>query len=319
MSSWQATLTLSGGGARGIAHLGAIEELLRAGLVAERIVGVSIGSLVGALYAFEPDIEHIQKKARDYLHSPEFAQHQKHLLGAHPASAEASTGGFRAGYERMAHYVRANQLLHRAVRRGALLPGRLLEAVVNHLLPEADITDAAIPLSIVAVDLNTGRPVVLDRGPVRLAVRASASVPGVFPPIPLNDQLLCDIGGFYSLPLSIARKYAPETLVAVDVDATLKPLSRSPTALEILIRMNDIAGAMFRQHLSEEADLTILPEVGDVHWFDFRTFDAMRESGRVAARAALSGFTPPQGWFQRLFTWRPGMETERQREIATQS
>lgn len=301
---WRATLALSGGGARGIAHLGAIEELLYAGLTVERIVGVSIGSLAGAMFAFEPDIIRVQQKTREYLRSPEFLQHQKNLFGANQEPLNRPEGNLRAGYHRIADFLRANRMLYRGARRSSLLPGTLLESVVNRLLPNADIADALVPLSIVAVDLHTGQPVVFDKGPVRLAVRASGSVPGIFPPIPYEGRLLSDIGGFSTMPLRVARTYRPETVVAVNVDGRLKPMTESPTALEVLIRMIDIGSVMFREHLREEADLSILPDVKDVAWFDFRMADAMVEAGRAAARTALQNFTPPRNWLRRIFVKR---------------
>lgn len=300
MKARSATLALGGGGARGVAHLGAIEELLAADLAVERIVGVSSGSLVGAMFAFEPDIALVARRTLDFLKSSKFACQQQHLLGAHPVPATTMTGGVLNRYHRLADLVRANRMFYRAVRQSSLLPGRLLEEVVNHLLPDADIADARVPLSIVAVDLDDGRPVVFEKGSVRLAAQASAAVPGIFPPVSVEGRLLCDIGGFCALPLWVARSYAPQLLIAVDVGANLKPLSRQPTALDVMMRMNDIGSAMFREQLRSEADLTIVPDVDAVPWFDFTTADVVIEAGRVAARAALATLPPPQSWLQRL-------------------
>jgi len=300
MKSRPATLALGGGGARGVAHLGAIEELLAAGCTVERIVGVSSGSLVGAMFAFEPDIERVTRRALDFLESAQFARQQQHLLRAHPAPATATTKGMLNGYHRLAEIVRANRMFYRAVRHSSLVPGKLLEDVVDHLLPDADIADAKIPLSIVAVDLDAGRPVVFDKGPVRLAAQASAAVPGIFPPVSVEGRLLCDIGGFCALPLWVARSYAPQLLIAVDVGANLKPLSQQPTALDVMMRMNDIGSAMFREQLRAEADLTIVPDVDAVTWFDFTTAHAVIDAGRFAARAALATLPPPQSWLKRF-------------------
>jgi NTE family protein len=167
-------------------------------------------------------------------------------------------------------------------------------------LPDADIRDAQIPLCLVAVDLHTGRPVALEKGPVRLAARASASVPGVFPPVEYDGQLLIDIGGFGALPLEVARTMSPELLFAVDVGADLKPMARSPCAVEIMLRMNDIGAALFRDHVHESADLVILPDVGHVEWFDFTSTDAMIQAGREAAHAALAEFAAPRNRLSRL-------------------
>ena len=297
-----ATLALGGGGARGIAHLGVIEELLKAEFAIERIVGVSIGGLVGALFAFDPDIGRVQQKANAFLNSPQFRRHQQHLFGTQFGSPAAGTIASR--YRRLAGALRANRMLYRAVRHSSILPGELLEQVVNHLLPDADIGDAQIPFSVVAVDLHTGRPVVFDKGPLRQAVRASASVPGIFPPVALDGRLLSDIGGFSDLTLGVARSYRPRLLIAVDVGAQLKKLAAVPSAVEILLRMNDIGAALFREHVTATADLVILPEVGHVEWFDFTTADAMIAAGRAATRAALADFAPPQNWLERLFARR---------------
>src|SRR6516162_7163724 len=134
-----ATVALGGGGARGVAHLGAIEQMLAAGLGVERIVGVSIGSLAGAMFAFDPDIGRVIQRAHDFLYSAEFARHQQHLLGAHPVPATQSTKSMMNGYRRLAGLVRANRMFYRAVHQSSLLPGELLAAVVDHLLPEADV------------------------------------------------------------------------------------------------------------------------------------------------------------------------------------
>ena len=296
-----ATLALGGGGASGIAHLGAIEELLNAGFSVERIVGVSIGGLVGALFAFDPDIQRVQRQADAFLNSPQFQRHQRHLFGTQFAAPAVAAGTVVSRYRRLADSLRANRMLYRAVRHSSILPGELLEQVVNHLLPDADIADARIPLSVVAVDLHSGRPVVFDKGSLRLAVRASASVPGIFPPVAFKTQLLCDIGGFSDLTLGVARSYSPRLLVAVDVGAQLKSLARVPSAVEILLRMNDIGAALFREHVTAQADLVILPEVGHVEWFDFTSADAMIAAGRAAAQSALRHFAPRPTWLARLF------------------
>lgn len=296
------TLALGGGGARGVAHLGAIEGLLSGGFSVERIVGVSIGSLAGAMYAFDPDVERVQQRAVDYLTSPTFARHQQELFGASPSSSEETTGGVFSWYRRIDRFLRAHRLLKRVVRTPSLLPGVLLQDVVDHLLPDADIADAAIPLSVVAVDLHSGERVVLEKGPLRTAVQASASLPGIFPPVEWDDMLLCDIGVFNSLPLSVARSYDPKSLIAVDVSSDLKPLSDCVTALDVMMRMDEIGEAMFRRHDGTEADLLISPIVGHVEWFDFSACEELLEAGRDAAEQAISSWQEAHGsnWIKTL-------------------
>lgn len=285
------TLALGGGGARGVSHLGVIETLLAAEFSIERIVGVSIGSLAGAMFAFNPNIEAVIEKTLGYLLSERFQHHQQTLFGARSGSGGDSggdSGGLFSWYDRVKSYLRGNRLFHRVVTKPSLLPGIVLNDVVDHLLPDADLRDAQIPLSIVSVDLLSGHQVILERGPVKEAVRASSSLPGIFPPVEYDGMLLADIGVFCSLPTTTARSYAPKCLLAVDVSSDLRRLDACETAIDVLMRMDEIGEALFRKHVLSVADLVIRPEVSRVEWFDFTACEQLIDAGRVATSAAIS-------------------------------
>lgn len=280
------TLALGGGGARGVAHLGIIEGLLEAGFTIERIVGVSSGSLAGGMYAFDPDIKRAQDKALTYLLSDSFQEHQQTLFGASPSADESTTGGLFTWYERVISYLRMNRYFYRVARKPSLLPGVILTDVVEHLFDDVDLAEAKIPFSVVTVDLRTGHNVVLERGSLRDAVRASSSLPGIFPPVEVDGMLLCDIGVFYSLPTLIARSYGPTCLVAVDVGSDLQPLNRCETAMDVLMRMDEIGEALFRKHVRDAADFVITPKVFGVEWFDFSRSREVISAGLEAARGS---------------------------------
>lgn len=287
------TLALGGGGARGLAHLGAIEVLLDAGFTIERIVGVSIGSLAGALFCFEPDILAVQRRALGYLLSPAFQEHQRTMFGARPQPGEQTTGGIFSWYDRIQSYLRANQIFNRVIRKPSLLPGVLLQDVVEHLLPDANIADAKVPLSIVAADLRSGHKVILENGPLRKAVQSSAALPGIFPPVEYNQMLLCDIGVFYSLPTTEARAYATSSVVAIDVSSDLRPLPHCDSAFDVLMRMDEIGESLFRKHVRSDADFVIRPDVSGIEWFDFSTCEQLIDIGRVAAQRMVTATASP--------------------------
>ncbi|MBI1903718.1 MAG: patatin-like phospholipase family protein [Planctomycetes bacterium] len=280
------SLALGGGGARGVAHLGVMEGLLRSGLEIERLAGISIGSLAGALYAFDPDIRRVQRQILEYLASSAFQQHQRRLLGSHgPGKKHALER--ESWWLRLTSFLRANSFCRQMLRNSSLLAGDVLRHACDSLLPDADIASARIPLSIVAVDLLEGVPVILENGPVRGAVRASASIPGVFPPVEFDGRLLCDIGVLNSLPTLVSRTYQTGCWVAVDVSSALQPIATCPTAVDVLMRINDIGENMFRRHVSNVADLIIRPDVGDIPWFDFSAPSRLIERGREAVLRAL--------------------------------
>lgn len=280
------TLALGGGGARGVAHLGVIEELEKAGFTIERIVGVSSGSLAGAMYVFDSDVIAAQKRAIDFLLSDGFQRHQEILFGVSSGGGDDTSGGYFSWYGRVKDYLRGNRLFHRISTRQSLLPGIIVQDVVDQLLPKADIAEAQIPFSVVAVDLLSGHSVIVEKGPVREAVRASSSLPGIWPPVEFDGMLLCDIGVFYSLPTTLARSYAPACLVAVEVSSDTKPLTSCDTALDVLMRIDDIGETLFRKHVRDAADFVIDPQV-DVEWFDFSSSKEVINAGREAARKAI--------------------------------
>ncbi len=283
MSYRPITLALGGGGARGISHLGVIDGLCEAKFPIGRVVGVSIGSLASAMYAFNPDIKKTIAKALGYLLSESFQMHQETLFGARRDSDE-NTGGVFSWYSQVMKYLRANRTWHRAITRPSLLPSAIMLDVVTNLLPDADISEAKIPLSIVAVDLHSGHQVVLERGPVRDAVRASSAIPGIFPPVKWDQMLLADLGTFCSLPTVIAQSYASGPVVGIDVSSRVKHLANCDTALDVLMRMDEIGEALFRKHVTAAADFIIRPAVAFTEWFDFSHPESLINRGRKAAR-----------------------------------
>ena len=167
-----------------------MQSIGESGVQTERIVGVSMGSLVGALCAADPDILRVQAKAIELLRSPIFHKKQELLFGAAPPADEESSGGIFSWYGRIRRYLQAHRKLNRAVTSPSLIAADPLRESIEFLLPDVDLQDLPIPLSIVAVDLLTGQRVVLEKGSLRQAVLASSAIPGIFPPVPWEDMLL---------------------------------------------------------------------------------------------------------------------------------
>ena len=285
-----AVVALGGGGARGIAHLGVMQAIGHAGVHTERIVGVSMGSLVGGLLAADPDIHRAQAKAIELLHSPVFQSKQQALFGAAPPSESESTGGISSWFGRLRSYYRAQQRLTRAVTGPAIIGHEPLQESIDHLLPDVGIEDLTIPLSIVAMDLLSGQRIILEEGSLRKAVLASASIPGVFPPVEWEGMLLADIGVIESMPTLIAKHYAKDLTIGVDVGQSNSKVQSCDTALQIMMRVDEIGERMMRRHLLGAADLIIRPEVGSVAWFDFSDPERLIAEGRRAAERSLSGY-----------------------------
>ncbi|TWT89210.1 patatin-like phospholipase family protein [Neorhodopirellula pilleata] len=286
----RAVVALGGGGARGLAHLGAMQAIGESGVQIERIVGVSMGSLVGAMCALDPDIQQVQARALQLLHSPIFQSKQKHLCGVAPPDDDEHSGSTFSWYSRLKKVLDAHRRITKAVRGSSLISDAPLRESIEHLLPDVDIADVPNPLSIVAVDLLSGGRVVLESGSLRKAVLASTAIPGIFPPVPWDDMLLCDIGVIESIPTVIAQSYASDLTIAVDVGQDPMRIQRCDTALDVMMRLDDICERMMRRHVIEVADIVIRPEVGNIAWFDFSSSETVIELGRSAAKRTLNDY-----------------------------
>jgi NTE family protein len=286
-------LALGGGGARGLAHFGAVQAVLENGLGIERIVGVSMGSMAGAMLAADENMLRVQARVLEYVASADFASRQEALFGAQPGKSK-TTSGLLAWYDQIKSYLWARHLLGRVFRRRSLLAGHVLEGVIAKLVPDIDIADLPIPLSIMAVDLRSGHPIVLERGPLRRALAASAAIPGIFPPVEWESMLLCDVGVLDSLPTQVARGYGAEMVVGVDVGPRLERTEECESALHVLLRMDEIGERLMRRFSQQQADILIQPVVGHYPWFDFSKPQRLIAAGFEAGQQAIAAWRNKQ-------------------------
>jgi NTE family protein len=293
-------LALGGGGARGLAHIGVLEVLQDAGIPISALFGVSVGSIAAAAFAFDPDARKLRENGLRYLLSPEFRRYSNGVTGSakeriHDAAVNGHKNGNGHGngngngswFGKILDYLRANRAFHRMILGSSLLPGKILEEVVAAFLPDADIAEARIPLTIVAVDLVTGREVEITRGPVRRAVLGSASLPGIFPPVEYGGCLLADVGVISAVPCHAARRSGADKVLAIDVTQHPPRTEHFPSAVDVMLRLQDVASSLFLNLVLQHADVVIRPDVSHLQWTDFRTIPDTIERGRKAAIQAL--------------------------------
>ena len=241
-------LVLGGGGARGFAHVGVIRELESAGIPIDMIVGVSVGSLIGALYADTGDSFKLEWKS------------------------------FK---------IEKNQIFDFKVLNvwDGLAKGDALMAYLDKNLENTFIEDLKIPLAIVAVDLYSGQPVVFRQGLIKTAVRASTSVPGIFAPVPFEDKLLVDGGVLGNLAPQVARAMGADIVVGVDIGKGRTRFAEGqPNALLVILESIDLMGGEIVRLRQGEMDFLIKPDVGQVGITDFTRKQELIEAGRAATR-----------------------------------
>ncbi len=278
-------MALGGGGARGLAHLGAMQAISESGLKVDHVAGISIGAIAGALCAIDPDIESVQRKVLDFLHSPAFHRRQKQMFGTASAKGNGNPTSWLRRFKRI---ISVHQNMKRAIRGVAVLPESTLKQAIDSLLPEVNIEDLPVAFSVVAVDMLSGQRVVLKEGPLREAVRASASIPGVFPPVRWQEMLLCDIGVYESIPTLTAKQHAADLTIAIDVANPELQIDGCQNILEVFNRVQELAEYQIRQHSLAHADCVVRPVVGRRGRFDFSAPEELIELGYHATVETLS-------------------------------
>ena len=246
-------LALSGGAARGYAHIGVLKVLQERGIVIDRVAGTSVGSIVGALVAGGYDWRRMME---------------------------------------IADGLKWQKLVAPTLSGMGLVTARKLEVFIDELLGELTFEELSIPFRAVTTDISRGAEVVFSNGPVATAVRASCSVPGIFEPLMESDRALVDGGVINNLPSALLRDMGATVVIAVDLNAQ-RPGAELPVNLldvtfrsfAMLLDRTSVAGR-------EEADIVIQPDLTDFSYHDLSHADDMIARGEAAAEAALDAADP---------------------------
>jgi len=245
-------LVLGGGAARGFAHVGVIRTLEQEKIPIDLIVGTSVGSLIGAIYASDASSFDLEWTA---------FQLQKDDLFDFGVMNAVTGMGFAKGDK--------------------------LEAWVKGHVKTADIENLRIPFAAVATDLNWGSRVVLDRGSVARAIRASAAIPGVFQPVQHQGKILVDGGVVDNIPISVAKAKGADLVIAVDISANLGN-TNIHNLVDVTLQATNIMFALNVEHSKRDADILITPAgIGDIGMLDFTQKKRCMQAGIEATQKAM--------------------------------
>jgi NTE family protein len=244
-------LVLGGGAARGFAHVGVIRVLEQEKIPVDLVVGTSVGSLIGALYAADQDSFDLEWTA--------FTLEKDDLFDYGVVTA---------------------------VRGMGLARGDKLEQWVRNRIKQANIEELKLPFVAVATDLNWGTKVILDRGSVARAVRASSAIPGVFQPVQHIGKLLVDGGVVDNIPVSVARAKGADLVIAVDITENVGNTNIT-NLLDVTLQATNIMFAQNASHAKKDADVLLVPAIADVGMLDFTQKKRCMQAGIEATRRAI--------------------------------
>lgn len=282
MSKGSISIALGGGGARGIAHLGVLRFFEEEKIVPSFIAGTSMGAVIGAMYARYRDTVEIEERIANLVKSD--FMHKTGLDSYASSNADFQKRGLDYVFNRLRQNIHLARVFTRA---GSISADILLEAM-EFLIDDIDITELSIPFCAVATDLSNGKPVFFRSGPVRQAITASASIPGVFAPFEYNGMKLVDGAASYLTPVPPAKEFGNTPVIAVDVSKSIENLPFPHRGYGVFFRSGDIAMINYNALLLGQADIVIRPDVAGINWADFYSYPALIEKGNIAARAKLA-------------------------------
>jgi NTE family protein len=283
-------LVLSGGGARGLAHVGVLKVLERERIPIDVIAGTSMGAIIGGLYASGMDAERLERELLQVEWSDVFAnrvdrqdlsQRRKEEDFEVPSAVEF---GLREGKVRAPLSAVSSRGLETLLRRYTL-PVRNVTAFDR--LP--------IPFRAVATDMETGQPVVLSEGDLALALRSSMSVPGVFAPIEVDGRILGDGGLVDNLPVGVARAMGADIVIAVNIGTPLAGRETLGSAIGVTAQMINILTEQNVQRAVASLrgdDVLVAPQLGTYTSGDFDRTRELIDLGAAGAEQALPRLAP---------------------------
>ncbi len=300
-------LVLSGGGARGFAHIGVLRVIEELEIAPDLIVGTSMGSVVGGLYAagWSPD------EIEALVHEIDWETIFTDRLDRQDRSFRRKQDDRPIVIQARLHFEGLKPVLPSGVVEGQRL--ELLLHLIEALSPATEnFDDLPIPFRAVAADIATGGAVVLDSGSLATAIRASMSVPGALPPVEIDGLNLVDGGIAANLPVGIARSLGAGKIIAVDISSPLvdEDEAANKNFMGVLSQLNSLltAGNVDRDtDLLGPRDVLIVPDLGDISFVSFDRAEDAIAIGEAAARLQIdelrSDAAGPQRW--KTFTQRP--------------
>ncbi|MCU0588704.1 MAG: patatin-like phospholipase family protein [Syntrophobacteraceae bacterium] len=281
-SRFKLALALSGGSARALTHVGVLRELQRHRLGVDLIVGTSMGAVVGGLFAYYQDVDIVGERLRVLIESDLF---MKSIAIARDDRSDEGSDGF---FHRFLSLFRKGVSYGQSMRRPALISDEDYQEIMEDLMPDCLIEDLPIPFAAVAMDILSGEEVVIRSGSLRLAAAASAAIPGLLPPMEYRGCLLLDGGWLDNVPVAPAIALGGHFVLAADASLDVPGLGPLPSAaIEYLLRCNEITRIRLMQHRKQNADVTLVPELGKTDWSQFTCLDRCSMAGSRAFAESL--------------------------------
>jgi len=274
-------LVLSGGGAKGLAHIGALKIIEEAGVKIDFIGGTSMGAIVGALYASGDSAHELDSIFRT-TNLPDLIQDDV------PRSAKAFYEKDDAErYALALPFDNFKVAFPQAISGGQNIYNEFVR-LLYHVKDVTDFNKLPIPFLCIATNVETGDAVMLDHGYLPEAIMASGTFPSLFEPSEIEGKILIDGGVVNNYPIDEVKKLGADYIIGIDVQDELAKREALESATEILLQINNYRTVNDMVKKKGATDLYIQPDIHDFSVIDFEKGAEIIESGKVAAEAMLT-------------------------------
>ena len=240
-------LVLGAGSSKGFAHIGVLKILESNKIPIHMIVGTSVGSAVGSLYAYGYDAFKLQKLS--------FSIEKEDII----------------------------DLLY--IPNNGFIKGEKLEEFINKSVKNTPMEKLKIPFYAVATDLEKGQEIVFGKGNTGTAVRASCSIPGIFRPVKIADKMYVDGGVVSPVPVEAAKRFGADVVIAVDISSGIER-SQPEGTIEAILQSINIMYSKLGSIQASQADVVIRPKVSHIGSADFsKKHEAILEGEKAAIEA----------------------------------
>ncbi|WP_373057357.1 patatin-like phospholipase family protein [Zunongwangia sp. H14] len=270
-------LVLSGGGAKGLAHIGVLKVLEEAGVRIDYIGGTSMGAIIGGLYASGYTANELDSI---------FQETNFNILIQDNLPRSAKTFYEKEDTEKYAISLPFNHFkigFPSSLSKGQNIYN-LMSRLTMHVGNISDFSNLPIPFFCTAADIETGEEVILDEGSLAKAVSASGAIPSLFSPVKINGRLLTDGGVANNYPVEELKKRGAEVIIGVDVQDSLINREDLKSVFDILAQIGNFRTISEMKEKIPQTDIYIKPDITKFSVLSFGEGEAIIDSGQVAAK-----------------------------------
>ncbi|MDX2495416.1 MAG: patatin-like phospholipase family protein [Desulfuromusa sp.] len=271
-------LALGGGAARGLAHIGVLQAFEESDLQIDLITGTSMGAIIGAMYATNPDLKLLRQQMIAYLQSDIFKKARLDFVVERKNEPEGE-----GLFYRFSQLARKKIFFAAAMTMVSFVSQETRDKSLGFLLSDTNIEDTRLPFATVALDLISGKEIVIKSGSMLEAIAATCALPGILPPVEYNSMKLVDGGWINAIPVVPAKELGADIVIAVDVGSDFSQNEQFDSGLDVVLRADTATRNALSNLQLKQANIVICPAVGINHWADFSRADEIIAKGRDAA------------------------------------